>query len=127
MTDWRDVSSRLGRYTFVGVLTLALFIGLSNGLPYLEIVQPGIATGVAIVASGVFNYSFHRLYTFGSVRSVASSLPRYVLLLLTNAFLGSIFVSASISWLKIEPLVANLACAAAITLLSFLVMRSKVM
>jgi putative flippase GtrA len=114
------------RYTVVGFASLGLFLILSYGL-VLAGLPHGIAAGVAILTSAGANYWLHKIYTFQSARAVTESLPRYAALIMANSIFGSAFVALAVSWGGLGVLTANVLCAIAITAISFIVMKLKVM
>jgi putative flippase GtrA len=76
--------SRELRFLAVGVVALAVDVGVLAGLRELAHAPLWLATSAALLASLAWNYLAQRRLTFGSDVAHAQGLPRYVLLVCVN-------------------------------------------
>lgn len=78
MTAW--LSRKLVRYAVVGVLTLAVYLAVGQGLHRVAMTafwQGSLSFSAAVT----FNYLLQRLWVFRDPRPTASSLPKYVVMI----------------------------------------------
>lgn len=113
------------RFLIVGFLTFIIYTAINVAAIYFN-VAPDFSAGLALIAAGTFNYVGHRIYTFRSKRAVKSSLPRYVVLLITNALFAIVIVRAFL-WLGLSLIVANLICISIITIATYLLFARYIM
>jgi len=125
--DAKAIGRQLLRYSGVGVATLALYAGTNILLAVGLNIWPGVAAGVAMLVASAFNYLGHARFTFQSDRSVSSSLPRYVLLLIFNSVQAAAIVGISADFMGISLVVANSIALICVTITSFFVLKYGVM
>jgi putative flippase GtrA len=117
---------RFLRYLAVGVGTFTLYTWINLVATMLVGVHPPVATGAALLAAGAFNYLAHRAFAFHSRRSTAASLPRYMILMVVNALLGSLII-AGLTRLGLSIVAANAVCLAIVTGSTYVIMARMVM
>lgn len=117
---------QVARYIAVGVLSLALFVGLSSTLSLIG-VPNALSSGASFLIVGTVNFSLHRFYTFQSSKLVSNSLALYVLLLGVNTLMASAFVHVSVDYFGLPVLIANLACAFVLAAITYLGLKTVVM
>ena len=119
--------ARFVRYCLVGLLTLGIFCALTGLASLFPSLPPAVATAIAVLAAGAFNFVGHHAFTYHSARATRSSLPRYVVLLIANAALGAGIVAVGTAWAGLSAGVANAVSVAAIMLSTYVILARVVM
>lgn len=108
-------------------MTFVLFLVISSASKVFPTIPVGLASGLAILLTSLFNFSAQYAFTFRSKQSLQRSGTRYVLLVNFNAVWGGFLASYLINTHGLDSLIANVICAFAITVFSYPAMRFLVM
>ncbi|UZP65857.1 GtrA family protein [Desulfovibrio mangrovi] len=115
------------RYLLVGLSTFIIYLSISSGIPALFSVSVPIMTCVAYIVSGCFNYVMHRFYTFPKNKKILQSLWRYVMFLAVSSIFMGGAVDVLVNIASFSILLSNTICAIGMTVLSYFILKFKVM
>ncbi|MDH6275170.1 putative flippase GtrA [Rhizobium leguminosarum] len=119
--------SQLTRYVLTGGMTFLLFLSISSAPKVFPVIPDGVATGLAVFLSGVFNFYVHYLFTFRSKRSLKATALRYLILISFNSTCAGFLADYLIHSQGLNSVAANVLCAFATTIFSYPAMLIFVM
>lgn len=95
-----SLSAKLARYAVVGFLTLAIYMIAAKAADQLGL-APTWQASLAFISAVVVNYLLQRSWVFADSRPVASSLPRYVVMISIGYAINLVAVEALASRIPI--------------------------
>lgn len=118
---------QVATYLIVGFATLATYTVVAYLLSRTTSFFPGLVSTLAYGFAAATNFVGHKLFTFKTNRSLGSTFPRYVLLLVFNALVGGLFVQMGVAYWNLTVLVANALMLCGVTVSTFFIMKWWVM
>jgi|APSaa5957512622_1039677.scaffolds.fasta_scaffold258981_1 putative flippase GtrA len=82
-----DFFSVARRYVIIGLITIVIDYTLLFFMSAIIRLEASLSIIVAYLISAIFNYLFHRKYTFVSTSNIASEIVKYILIAVSMAYL----------------------------------------
>jgi putative flippase GtrA len=113
----------LSRFSFVGAAATAVYLIVANAIMATGLLAPGWASLVAYLAGMVFSFLGQSQFTFRSGRVTSGQAARFVVLSACGISISFAGINFLVTYTPVKGLPATLVTAAAIALISFIVMH----
>ena len=117
------MAGKVVRFGVVGVLSCVIYVAVAGMLVHLDLCGPTMAGIIGYVAAIPANFIGNRRFSFRSETSLASDLPRYLLLHTANSLLAAATMALTIDGLRLHYRAGLVATVVVIPVTSFIAMN----
>lgn len=96
------------RFGAVGLVNTAIGLAAIYALMFFWDVSPSLANALGYAIGVIVSFALNRVWTFGSNRSIAQELPKYLLVVAISYLLNLGLVLTAISNVAVNPYLAQL-------------------